>query len=42
MKRYVPSFVLGFGDRAAETDNDETEGNPDRWASLWGIYEVST
>ena len=36
MQGYVPIFVPDFGERAAEADNDETEGDPDRWTSLWG------
>ena len=34
MERYVPSFILGFGEGPAETDDDEAEGNSDRWAGL--------
>jgi len=33
-KRYVPILVLDFGERAAETDNDETEGDSDHRAGL--------
>ena len=38
----VPIFFSGHGEDVTQPDNDQAEGNPDRWTGLWRFNQVST